>query len=116
MQINVGDTQCPLCKQRLPFDANPEWLLTYFTYTKKSKRTVLLLKALMKARKYHKALSATDLVVAMYENVSAEKIPVGSMTELAATLRTANKELYTLGWTIVGPNTTGKGYYLVPLV
>ncbi len=99
---------CPTCGQPTTYRTSPEWLLGHWTG-----KYVGMLAGLIEARRHKRGLSMDELCRAAYTNhpTGMPAAPIGSIRVLLAT----NKEkLAKLGWAILGPQTTGNGFWLVP--
>lgn len=103
------DHYCPTCGKPTTYRVNPEWLLGQW-----SGKFAGMLATLMEGRRKRRGVSMDELVAGAYENHPGDipMYPVGSLRVLMSN----NKDkLADLGWAIVGPQTTGSGFWLVPI-
>jgi len=100
---------CPTCGQPTTYRLSPEWLMGHW-----SGRYVGIIAALLESRRMRRGLSLEEIINAAYANVLTPmpSDPVGNVR----VLMTINKDkMQALGWRIVGPHTTGNGFWLVPI-
>ena len=100
---------CPTCGQQTTYRTSPEWLLGHW-----SGKYVGMLAALIEARSAKRGLSLDELTYAAYANMPTPMPdnPIGSLRVLMSNNKDKLREL---GWEIVGPQTTGNGFWLVPV-
>lgn len=101
---------CPTCGRANPINHTPEWLLNRF-----SGLMGRILAALIEARRQNKPLSAREVQMAAYATYPNGP-PVNAMLTTREMLSIGRRKLWEYGWDIVGPQITGLGYRLVPLV
>lgn len=100
---------CPTCGQPTTYRSNPEWLMGHW-----GGRYGGMLARLIEGRRMKRGLSIKELLDAAYENMPTA-MPTSPESGLRATLVGNKEKLAKLGWEIVGPHTTGNGFWLVPI-
>ncbi|WNL50625.1 hypothetical protein RPALISO_20 [Ruegeria phage RpAliso] len=97
---------CPCCGRPNSIRQSPEWLLTRFSGIFGN-----LLSLLIERRRERRATNLRDMVAVAYPDGA----PVMGHLTVTTTITRDRKRLWELGWDVVGPKTTGDGWYLVPL-
>lgn len=100
---------CPECGQPTTYRTSPEWLLGHW-----SGKYAGMLAGLIEARNMKRGLSLNELVEAAYDNMPTP-IPANPVGSIRVLMSQNKEKLRKLGWAIVGPQTTGNGFWLVPV-
>jgi hypothetical protein len=79
-----------------------------------SGRYVGIIAALIEARRLRRGLSTEELMTAAYAN-KVTPMPANALGSIRVLISINKKQMKKLGWRIVGPQTTGNGYWLVPV-